>query len=104
VLPFISFVSNLKFNLFTFHTTATANPSFMRMRNLPFFFFSGDCNDPNTKTKIKKNFIGLMTMPYIPPSFCKNISDHCNENTVEVYCGNVTAAERRRKRAATMSV
>ena len=90
--------------LFTFHLIATANPSFIRMQNLPFFYFSGDCNDPNVQSQIKGNFITLMTSNLVLPLFCKDIPDQCNKNTVEVYCGNVTAAERRRKRAATMSV
>ena len=74
------------------------------MRNFPFFYFTGDCNDPNTQDAIKDNFLGLMTGPYVLPLFCKSVSEQCNKNTVQVFCGNVTAVERRRKRAATRTV
>ena len=87
-----------------FFLTDTVNPNNVWMRNLPFFYFTGDCNDPNTQDAIKDNFLGLMTGPYVLPLFCKSVSEQCNKNTVQVFCGNVTAVERRRKRAATRTV
>ena len=84
--------------------TDTVNPNNLWMRNLPFFHFTGDCNDPNTQDAIKGNFLNLMTGPFVLPLFCRSVSDQCNRDTVQVYCGNVTAVERRRKRAATSTV
>ena len=74
------------------------------MMNLPYFFFSGDCNDPNAQTTIKQNYLAHMTSGLVPHFFCKDRPDQCNKDTLKVYCGHVTAAERRRKRAAVMQV
>ena len=84
-------------------TTGTANPSQIFVRAHPYFFFSGDCNDPSTKTAIKKNFIGLLNQQYMPSTWCKT-NDECIEDNIDVYCGNVTAAERRRRRSSSMQV
>ena len=61
-------------------------------------------SDPSTKPAIKHNFIGLLSQPYFPPRWCKDIPDKCNEDSIDVYCGNVTAAERRRRRSPTMQL
>ena len=45
-----------------------------------------------------------MTSGLVPHFFCKDRPDQCNKDTLKVYCGHVTAAERRRKRAAVMQV
>ena len=84
--------------------TETENPASLTMSNFPFFYYDGDCNDPNTQTTIKQNFIDMMTSGLVLPTFCSDIPDDCNTDTVEVYCGNVTAAERRRRRSTTMQV
>ena len=40
----------------------------------------------------------------MPPQWCKDIPEKCNEDSIDVYCGNFTAAERRRRRSPTMQV
>ena len=87
-----------------FFLTDTANPNKLRMRNFPSFYFTGDCNNLTTQDAIKTNFLDLMKSGSVPPLFCKEVPDQCNKDTVKVYCGNVTAVERRRKRAATRTV
>ena len=84
--------------------TATENPAYLKMSALPYFYYDGDCNDPNTQATIKSNFYGLMTSGLILPLFCTAVPDDCNVDTIEVYCGNVTSAERRRKRSSTNQV
>ncbi|CAH3018719.1 unnamed protein product [Porites evermanni] len=71
------------------------------MSSFPYFYYEGDCNDPNDQTSIKENFIRILTSGRVLPTFCSNRT-LCNEDTIKVYCGNVTAAERRRKRSTTM--
>lgn len=73
------------------------------MSSFPYFYYEGDCNDPNQQTAIKGNFISILRSGRVLPVFCSNPT-LCNENTIKVYCGNVTAAERRRKRSTTMQV
>lgn len=85
-------------------TTETANPSIMSMMNLPFFYYDGDCNDPNTQDQIKKNFLDLMKSGMVLPVFCKDKPKECNEDTIDIYCGDVDAAVRRRRRSSTKSV
>lgn len=70
----------------------------------PNFYYDGDCNDPNVQTNISENFIGLLTGEHVPPFFCTIYPDDCNVNTVEVYCGELSAAERRRKRRSVRQV
>ncbi|XP_078371653.1 sushi, von Willebrand factor type A, EGF and pentraxin domain-containing protein 1-like [Oculina patagonica] len=82
----------------------TANPSVLKMAFGPFFFYEGDCNDPNNQDKIKQNFINLLNGPYIPPPFCKVKPAECNKDTIQLFCGEVTAAERRRKRRSVREV
>ena len=84
--------------------TDTVNPNNLWMRSFPFFHFTGDCNDPNTQDAIKGNFLNLMNNGPVLPLFCKDVPTQCNKDTVQVYCGNGTAVERRRKRAATRTV
>ena len=75
------------------------------MASFPYFYYDGDCNDPNTQTEIKENFINLMVYGPVLPLFCAvYYPDECNTDTVQVYCGTVTAAERRRRRSTTMAV
>ena len=73
------------------------------MSSFPYFYYEGDCNDPNQQTAIKGNFISILRSGRVVPIFCSNPT-LCNENTIKVYCGNVSAAERRRKRSTTMQV
>ena len=74
------------------------------MRNFPFFNFAGDCYDPNTHIEVKDNFLNLVNSGYVLPIFCKIHPQECNTNTVQVYCGEVTAEKRRRKRTAVKLV
>ena len=76
--------------------TVTENPTNLKMDSESMFYYDGDCNDPNNQATIKSDFLFLAQM--FP--FC----DGCYEDTIEVYCGNVTSAERRRKRSSTMQV
>ena len=65
----------------------------------PQFYYDGNCNDPNAELEIKENFVNLM--------YRINMCDDatlCNQDNVVVYCGNVTVAERRRRRSTTMEV
>ena len=91
-------------NCSSLSTTGTAKSHQILVFVRPYFFFSGDCNDPSTNPAIKQNFIGLLSQPYFPPRWCKDIPDKCNEDSIDVYCGNVTAAERRRRRSPIMQV
>ena len=69
------------------------------------FYYDGDCNDPNVQATITDNFLGLMTnVSYIPPFFCLWKPLECNADTVEVYCGAVSAPDRRRKRRSIREV
>ena len=74
------------------------------MRNFPFFNFAGDCYDPNTHIEVKDNFLNLVNSGYVIPIFCKTNPLECNTNTVQAYCGDVTAEKRRRKRIAVKLV
>lgn len=76
----------------------------MKRANRPEFFYKGDCTDPSVQVKIKQNFMDIMTSKFLPPIFCKNIPKKCNKDKLELYCGPLNAAEKRRKRQATMSV
>ena len=88
-----------------FFIPETENPDNLKMGSFPYFYYDGDCNDPNTQTEIKENFINLMVYGPVLPLFCASYyPDECNTDTVQVYCGNVTAAERRRKRSTIMAV
>jgi len=78
--------------------SSTAKESEIFVPARPYFFFSGDCSDPSTNPAIKQNFIGLLNQPYMPPKLCEK----CSEANIDVYCGNVTAAGRRRRRPPTM--
>ena len=69
------------------------------MSTHPFFYYDGNCNDPNAELEIKDNFIRLLG----PTNLCDG-GTGCNQDTVKVYCGNVTVAERRRRRSTTMEV
>ena len=84
--------------------TVTENPSWIMINVSPNFYYDGDCNDPNVQANITHNFLGLLTGEYVPPFFCKLKTDECNENTIEVYCGDLSAAERRRKRRSVREV
>ncbi|KAL9972183.1 hypothetical protein ACROYT_G018440 [Oculina patagonica] len=85
--------------------STTANPSWLKVTSFPNFFYDGDCNDPNVQATIKQNFLGLMTNnSIVPPFFCAWKPDECNEDTLEVYCGEISAPERRRKRRSVREV
>ena len=91
-------------NLYFASTTETANPNNLKMGMFPFFYFNGDCNDPNTQAKMKQDFLAFLRTPGAAPStVCGNIT-YCNENTVTVYCSNVTVPEARRRRSPLMQV
>ena len=62
------------------------------------FYYDGDCNDPNVQDQIKQNYLTLLNSPFVPPFFCEEKPDECNVNTIEVSCGEKTAAQRRRRR------
>ena len=90
--------------LFFSATTVTENPSWIMINMSPNFYYDGDCNDPNVQANITSNFLGLLTSAEVPPFFCTFKPDDCNEETVEVYCGELSAAERRRKRRSVREV
>lgn len=92
-------------HFFRFFIPETENPDNLKMSSYPYFYYDGDCNDPNTQTEIKENFINLMVYGPVLPLFCKAYyPGNCSTDTVQVYCGNVTAAERRRRRSTIMAV
>ena len=76
---------SLQFLSSLFRFAGTANPSILKLYNLPGYFFDGDINDPNVLQSVKVNFMNLATEPYIPPIFCKEKPDECNVKTIEVY-------------------
>ena len=65
------------------------NPSYLKQEEAkyPYFFFTGDANDPSVQAAIKKNYIDFMTSNMVPPFFCSFKSTECNEGTVEVHAG-----------------
>ena len=69
-----------------------------------YFYYDGDCNDPNVQATIKQNYLGLMKNDTYVPSFFCVWQPECNENNVEVYCGAVSAPDRRRKRRSIREV
>jgi len=73
------------------------------MSSFPYFYYEGNCTDPNQQTAIKENFISILKSGRVLPVFCSDTT-LCNKDSIKVYCGNVTAAERRRKRSTTMQV
>ena len=81
-------------------STETVNPNNLWLRNFPFFHFPGDCKDPNKEALVKDNFLNLMNSGLVLPLFCKTNPLECNANTVQAYCGDVTAEKKRRKRIA----
>lgn len=85
-------------------TTVTENPSWIKINMSPSFYYDGDCNDPNVQANISDNFISLLTSAQVPPFFCTFHPDDCNVNTVDIYCGELSAAERRRKRRSVREV
>ncbi|XP_078690832.1 uncharacterized protein LOC144921571 isoform X2 [Branchiostoma floridae x Branchiostoma belcheri] len=72
--------------------TAGRNP---RSNRLPskLQYFSGDCTDPDTKNSIAIAFVQLVT----GSGFCST-SDGCSVDGVEITCGPISAAGKRRKR------
>jgi len=76
--------------------TVTENPTRLMGNTLSEFYYDGDCNDPNNQATIKSNFLSIFQF--------FDVCSGCNEDTTDVYCGNVTSAERRRKRSSTMQV
>lgn len=79
--------------------TVTENPTLLMLNAYSDFYYEGDCNDPNIQATIKSDFLSALII-YQISSLCTG----CDEDTTEVYCGNVTSAERRRKRSSTMQV
>ena len=70
------------------------------MGQLPaFFYFDGDCNDPNTQVNIKASFITLAGFVRL----CTDATT-CSQDTVQVFCGNVTQVARRRRRSTVREV
>ena len=92
-------------HVFRFFIPETENPDNLKMSSYPYFYYDGDCNDPNTQTEIKENFINLMVSGLVLPLFCASYYPvNCSTDTVQIYCGNVTTAERRRRRSTIMAV
>ncbi|XP_062607291.1 uncharacterized protein LOC134269086, partial [Saccostrea cucullata] len=63
-----------------------------------FYYFAGDCNDPETLAQIKEKFINVMKQLEIGgwAGVCPN-STECNVNNTDVTCGPVSG---KRKRSA----
>ena len=62
---------------------AQAKSSSIKMLGLPYYFFSGDVNDPDVIDAVKDNFISLLKHSYVPPVFCY-FDPQCNKDNVEV--------------------
>ncbi|XP_068719972.1 uncharacterized protein [Montipora capricornis] len=74
----------------------TNTPGQRKMGQLPaLFYFDGDCNDPNTQVNIKASFISLARLVQL----CIDATRTCSQDTVQVFCGNVTQVARRRRRS-----
>ena len=92
-------------NYFFAPTTETANPSWLKVNGHPLFFYDGDCNDPNVQTRLKESFLNkILKSRLVPPFFCVFKPDECNLNTIELFCGAVSAPEGRRKRSSVRQV
>ena len=63
------------------------------------FYFDGDCNDPNTQVNIAESFISLAGFVRLCIDATK-----CSQDTVQVFCGNVTQVARRRRRSTVREV
>ena len=85
-------------------STETVDSSNSVISFLPYFHFNGDCEDTDTEAVIKSNFLSLMNSGAVIPFFCNAYPSECNINTVQAYCGDVTAKKRRRKRIAVKLV
>ncbi|XP_068701090.1 uncharacterized protein [Montipora foliosa] len=73
----------------------TNTPAQLKMGPLAaFFYFDGDCNDPNTQVNMKARFITLAGYA----ALCRDRTT-CLQDTVQVFCGNVTQVARRRRRS-----
>ena len=83
--------------------TETVNPDNSFINTMPHFYFNGDCEDTDTEAAIKSNSLNVLS-GLAPPLFCKAKPSECNINTVQAYCGAVTAEKRRRKRIAVKLV
>ncbi|XP_068719978.1 sushi, von Willebrand factor type A, EGF and pentraxin domain-containing protein 1-like [Montipora capricornis] len=78
----------------------TNTPHQLKMGQLPaYFYFDGDCNDPNTQANIKTSFITIAGFAKL----CLD-STSCSHDTVQVFCGNVTQVARRRRRSTVREV
>ena len=84
---------------FSFSQTETSTPGQLKMGILPFFYYHGDCNDPNTQVTLKQNFLNLSSFLHI----CFDPAS-CTAEAVQIFCGNVTSPVRRRRRSTTMEV
>ena len=84
-------------------STETVNPYNSFINSMPYFYFHGDCEDTDAEVVTKSNVLSVLN-GLAPPSFCGAKPSECNINTVQAYCGDVTAEKRRRKRIAVKLV
>ena len=75
-----------------------ANPKVRFLAN--FFYYSGECNEPEAQMQIKRNFLAIRKQPFLVPlSKCGQNAAKCTIENVIVYCGEAAAPVRRRRRS-----
>ncbi|XP_044181159.1 uncharacterized protein LOC114970030 [Acropora millepora] len=94
---FISLFGNTDTSLPWPNCAKTSTPGQLKMGILPFFYYHGDCNDPNTQVTLKQNFLTLS-------GFFQLCTDPaaCTVDAVQMFCGNVKSPVRRRRRSNAM--
>ncbi|XP_074620011.1 sushi, von Willebrand factor type A, EGF and pentraxin domain-containing protein 1-like [Acropora palmata] len=97
---FVSLSDNTDTSLPWPNCAKTSTPGQLKMGIFPYFYYNGDCNDPNTQATIKNNFLILSGTLQV----CDAQLPACKPDAVQVFCGNVTTPVRRRRRSTTMEV
>ena len=69
------------------------------------YYFDGDCSTPEAQTQIRENFIRILNgsvfeMICQDPAF----RDRCTAENVEVSCGEVTSARRKRRSSSWCNI
>lgn len=93
---------NFSLHVPLFPSTVRYDPANPKVRFLGnFFYYSGNCNEPEAQMQIKRNFLGIINQAFIPSSsYCRQKPADCTVENVNVYCGEAAAPVRRRRRSA----
>ena len=62
------------------------------------YYFDGDCSTPEAQAQIRENFIQILNGSFFGV-MCQDpvFKDRCRAENVEVTCGEVTSARRKRR-------